>query len=422
MKLFTQYNRITLWVLAGFFLISSIVYYFLMRDLLFQELDKSMVKIEKRIEDYVQENHSFPDVESLDDLHVTYVETAQGGSPVFRLITPTRGKNSDHIRELDFYLDKGGRWYKVTVSRKLEGIKATAQMVVKMAVITLLLVIVAFLIVNRLVFRRLWRPFYESIAAIGRFQLGKHTLTDLPSTRIEEFNFMNDQFKGMAAKINREYIVLKEFTENASHEMQTPLAVIRSKLDLAIQDQHLSQEQSDTLRSAYASLKKLASLNRALLLIAKISNNQYSENAVLDIKEKLQDKILQFQELWEGKLTISSDLGEAEISANPDLVDIMLNNLFSNAGRHNVSAGKVMVRLDGMSLEIKNTGRPAPLDETRMFQRFYKGSVQEESNGLGLSIVKEICDLSGITLSYAYSAGLHGFTLQWNGAGRQTLP
>ena len=414
MKLFTQYNRITLWVLVAFFGLSSLTYYFLMRALLFRELDNSLTKIERRIRDYVQTHHSFPETEPLDDLRVSYTGVSQPGSPTYRLIPPTKGKNTDNIRELDFYLQLDRKWYKITASRNLEGMKSTAQMVMKTAGITLGIILLAALLLNRLLFRRLWRPFYESIAVIGQFQLGKQALAGFPKTKIEEFNFMNAQFRQMAAKVNKEYLVLKEFTENASHEMQTPLAVIRSKLDLAIQDRQLSEAQSTTLLSAYASVKKLSSLNRSLLLIAKINNNQYDNNTHVDIHEKLTDKIIQFRELWADKLTIASELGEAAIDANPDLVDILLNNLFSNAGRHNIPNGQVQVQLTPGRLEIKNTGLPIPLDETRMFQRFYKGSGQEESNGLGLSILKEICDLSSIHPSYSFSGNMHAFILQWN--------
>ena len=418
MKLFAQYNRITLWVLVVFFLLSSLVYYFLMRRLLFRELDLSMTKIEKQIVDYVHVHHAFPVEDSLGDLRIAYAETSGPGASAFRLIPPTRGKNTDNIRELVFFMPQDGRWYRVTISRNLEGIGGTARMVMNTAGVTLLIIVIASFLVNRLVFRKLWQPFYSSIAAIGAFQLGRQNGMELPETRVEEFNFMNDQFKRMAAKVNKEYLILKEFTENASHEMQTPLAIIRSKLDLAIQDQHLSEEQSATLQSAYGSVKKLANLNRSLLLIARISNDQYSNATMIDVKEKLYDKIISFQEIWRERLEVVYELQEARIKINADLLDILLNNLFSNASKHNIVKGKVMIRLTEGSLEIKNTGKPVPLDETRMFQRFYKASLEDDSNGLGLSIIKQICDLAGIAISYSFVGNLHGFLLQWDGSGR----
>ncbi|HEX3934707.1 MAG TPA: hypothetical protein VHW43_08505, partial [Puia sp.] len=140
MKLFTQYNRITLGILVGFFLLSSLIYYFLMRGLLFRELDRSLTKIEKQIVAYVQVHHSFPVEDSLGDLRIAYTMTSQPGLPGFRLIPPSRGKNSDHIRELSFFMELDHRWYKVIVSRNLEGIKGTALMVLYTAVITLLVV------------------------------------------------------------------------------------------------------------------------------------------------------------------------------------------------------------------------------------------------------------------------------------------
>jgi signal transduction histidine kinase len=418
MKLFTQYNRITLGVLVGFFLLSSLVYYFLMRGLLFRELDLSMTKIEKQVVAYVQVHDAFPVEDSLGDLRIAYAAAANPGPRTFRLIPPAKGRNSDNIRELDFFTQLNSRWYKVTISRNLEGVGGTARMVMNTAAVTLVIIVIASLLVNRLVFRKLWKPFYTSIAAIGEFQLGKQNGMELPDTRIEEFNFMNDQFRRMAAKVNKEYLILKEFTENASHEMQTPLAIIRSKLDLAIQDQQLSEGQSVTLQSAYASVKKLANLNRSLLLIAKISNDQYSNSKMIDIKDKLYDKIVAFQEIWRGQLYVVYDLNDARIRMNADLLDILLNNLFSNASKHNTPNGKVVIRLTENALEIKNTGKPVPLDETRMFQRFYKGSLENESNGLGLSIIKQICDLAGITPIYSFGGNLHGFLLQWDVARR----
>jgi signal transduction histidine kinase len=420
MKLFTQYNRITLSVLVGFFLVCSLIYYFLMRGLLIQESDKSLIKIEKNIRNFVAVHNSLPVVEPLDDLRISCVKIASPttGAPAeersFLLIPPTPGKNRDNIRQMTFFLQLDHDWYGVTISRTLEGMKATALMVLKTAVVTLLIIAIAFMIVSQLLFRRLWQPFYDSIGVISRFKLGKNTLEAFPETSIQEFRFMNEQFIRMAAQISKEYGVLKQFTENASHEMQTPLAVIRSKLDLAIQDEALSASQSATLKSAYGSVKKLTSLNRALLLMARISNNQYGGRVVFNIKDKLQDKINQFTALWQDKLSLSRELHDAEIDINPDLADILLNNLFSNACKHNVPDGTVNVCLADSRLQIENTGRPVPLDESRMFQRFYKASKHEESNGLGLAILKEICDQSGITPSYSFRGNIHTFTLEWN--------
>jgi signal transduction histidine kinase len=248
---------------------------------------------------------------------------------------------------------------------------------------------------------------------LHNFQLGKKSPILLPKTDIDEFNFMNASLEKMTAKAEKEYIILKEFTENASHEMQTPLAIIRSKLDLAIQEQDLSEKQSATLRSAYAAIKKLTGLNRSLLLMAKIENNQFAEIVPIDLKAKLVDKIFQFQELWGGKISITHELGDAMMNANSDLIDLLLNNLFSNSSKHNIQNGTIFIELKDKFLAISNTGKPSRLDPARLFTRFYKEPGDGNNNGLGLSIVKQICEVSGVTPSYSYCNNMHTFILQW---------
>jgi len=416
MKLFSRYHRVNLLIMLVFFLLFSLTYFFLVNFLIRRELDVNLTKIERRIRSYVEQHHAFPTEQSVDDLRIGYVQTGQASGPrYFRLIAPSDqpGKNSHSLRELTFSLQMDHQWYKVTVARNLEGTNSFSRLVIKATVIMLLIVIIVAILVNRFLFRKLWEPFYASITALHHFQLGKKNAIRLPKTNIDEFDFMNTSLERMTEKAEKEYIVLKEFTENASHEMQTPLAIIRSKLDLAIQDQGLSEKQSSTLKSAYSAIKKLSSLNRSLLLIAKIENNQFAEINVINLKVKLEDKILQFQELWEGKICITHRLGDALIEANSDLIDLLLNNLFSNSSKHNTPGGSVFIELNEHSLAISNTGKPSPLDPARLFTRFYKQPGDGDNNGLGLSIVKQICDVSGIVASYAFNNNIHTFTLQW---------
>ena len=418
MKLFTRYHRVNTLIMVLFFLLSSLAYYFMMNLLILQELDLNLTKIEKRIRSYVELHKAFPIEQSLDDLRISHVQTDHPSQTRrFRLIDPSHqpGKNPHSLRELIFFLQLDDQWYEVTVARNLEGTNSFAKLVIKASIITLLVVVIASASVNRFLFRKLWQPFYSSISALNNFQLGKRNPILLPKTKIDEFNFMNANLEKMTGRIEKEYIVLKEFTENASHEMQTPLAIIRSKLDLAIQDQNLSEKQSITLKSAYAAIKKLTSLNRSLLLIAKIENNQFAEVNTIKLKAKLEDKILQFQELWEGKICITHRLGDAMIDANSDLIDLLLNNLFSNCSKHNIPNGNIFIELNGNSLAISNTGKPAPLDPARLFTRFYKQPGDVDNNGLGLSIVKQICEASGIVPTYSFHENRHTFILKWGG-------
>src|SRR5450631_1952178 len=221
MKLFSRYHRVNLLIMVVFFLLSSLAYYFLMNFLILQELDQDLSKIEKHIRAYVEEHNAFPAEQSLDDLRISHVQNDLAvKARNFQLIEPPHqpGKKGHSLRELNFFLEQDHRWYEVTVARNLEGTNSFAKLVIKDTIVTLLVVIIASILVNRFLFRKIWQPFYASITALHNFQLGKKSRIVLPKTNIDEFNFMNASLEKMTARAEKEYIILKEFTENASHE------------------------------------------------------------------------------------------------------------------------------------------------------------------------------------------------------------
>jgi signal transduction histidine kinase len=165
---------------------------------------------------------------------------------------------------------------------------------------------------------------------------------------------MNQTLEKTTSQARREYSLLKEFTENASHEMQTPLAIIRSKLDLLIQDENLSEDQSKTMQSAYSAIEKLSRLNQSLLLLAKIENNQFAETTNIDLKQKIEEKLDAFHELWQNQnISVSSSLKDATVDLNSELTEILLNNLLSNATRHNFSNGSIRIILNEKQLKFQ---------------------------------------------------------------------
>lgn len=225
---------------------------------------------------------------------------------------------------------------------------------------------------------------------------------------------MNKSLLEATEKAEQDYLLLKEFTENASHEIQTPLSIIRSKLDMMIQESDLSRSQSELAKSAYSAVKKLSRLNQSLLLLAKIENGQFDNSHQIDLREKVEEKIAQFNELW-GSRDISStyQLQDSQLVISPELLDVLLNNLFSNATNHNIPSGAISIMLEQQLLIISNTSSTGPLDEKRLFRRFYKESLNSNHNGLGLSIVKQISKVSSIHTDYTYADGFHSFMLSW---------
>jgi signal transduction histidine kinase len=270
------------------------------------------------------------------------------------------------------------------------------------------------LLINRQVLSTIWRPFYESLEVIKSFKVNNSATLKLPLSSIEEFTLLNDHFRMAAGNAVQDYQRLKEFSENASHEIQTPLAIIRSNLDNMAQQESLTEKQSEHLQSVYTAVTKLSKLQQSLLLLTKLDNRQFHQQRSIRLDLEVKDKMSQFQELWQNKsIACTLESQDVNIEINKDLLDILLNNLFSNATRHNIENGSIHIIVDNSSLSIRNTGNPPALDPLRIFQRFYKSVANSESNGLGLSIIKEICDISCIQVLYQYQQGWHEFRLIW---------
>lgn len=416
MKLFTKYNRLNLVIMVAIFILTSIVYYFLLRYVLIEELDEDLFEKKRKIEQYVAAKKSLPTFENLDDVIVFYSKASSYSdkASISQVIHFDREEKLERpFRQLQFFQYLEGIPYLVTVIKPVEGIQSLFRAIALITMLTILLIIVTSILLNRLLLKRLWHPFYEIIATVRRFKLGKKEEPVFVQTDIDEFTFLNDNLQETITAAQNDYRVLKEFTENASHESQTPLAIIRSKLDLLIQEDTLSEHQTQLLGEAYGAIKKLSRLNQSLLLLTKIENHLFRTTEVLDLKQKIDQKVRQFSELWQNnQMKVKVDLSEVYLQANPDLVDSLLNNLLSNASRHNTAGGNIFITLDKDKLVVENTAIGGELDRSRIFRRFYKEDPAMHSNGLGLSIIKEICDQTNIRIMYAFNGSGHVFTLE----------
>ena len=238
-------------------------------------------------------------------------------------------------------------------------------------------------------------------------------IVQLQHTSTKEFAELNKTVQMMTDKAKQDYESLKNFTDNASHEMQTPLAIINSKLDVLIQDESLSEFQMRQLQGVYDALDRLSNLNQSLLLLTKIENSQFNEQENISLDDLVREKLIQFEELSAAKkLVITTDIQQVNISGNKKLNDILIGNLLNNAIRYNVTGGSIAVKLTDEALLISNSSFLPALDSDQVFQRFYRhADTRQDGNGLGLSIVKQICAMAGYNISYSYFNNLHQFKI-----------
>jgi signal transduction histidine kinase len=413
MKLFTRYLRINLFATLVIFVLASMAFYFLLWHVTLGQVDEDL-KIEKReIESYINKYHRTPEPMNVKDQNMSFEKTAENYlASHFKTIRPAGKSEDEDFREISFTLPVNNEWYVFRVSKSLERTQNLNQSIIIISLITIILILLVSLLINRWQLGRLWKPFYSTLAGIEKFRIGTSRTPKFESGTIDEFNLLNSTLNLFIQDAEKDYKSLKEFTENASHELQTPLAIVRSTLDVLIQDEKLSETQINTLQTAYSAIQKMSKLNQSLLLLNKIDNRQFSDIITIDFKTLVEQKMNDWQELWQGRnLQITAFVKSTLVVLNEQLAEIMLNNLFSNAARHTAAGGLVSIRLEEKIFEISNSAAGGPLDPEKLFKRFSKGGQDSDHHGLGLSIVKQITEVSGTRISYRYAENRHYFSV-----------
>lgn len=284
-----------------------------------------------------------------------------------------------------------------------------------------LALLVSLTILQRMMSKKLWKPFYDTLDKIEGFKLESGQKPDFEQTTTIEFSRLNEKLNGLMVDNITIYKQQKEFIENASHELQTPLAVFKSQLDILLQQPGLTQSNTEIIRSLYAVSARMTRLNKNLLFLARIDNSQLSNMEVVDFVKILHDQLLYLRELAESEgLTVHVETGNSlNLKANKLLVESLINNMVVNAIRHNVKEGTINIKVDNSGLKVSNTGVPYALDPNKIFRRFSRSSEEKKGNGLGLAIVQQICIMHGWEVGYNYENNLHVFGVKMFNRGSQ---
>lgn len=282
----------------------------------------------------------------------------------------------------------------------------------------LLIFIFLFLImigVNWWLSNKLWKPFYSTIKSIQSFQANTKEKPMLQISSIKEFKELNFAIGNMMEKMIRDFKAQKQFTENASHETQTPLAVIKAKIELLLQSDNLGKTETDYIATINNAATKLSRLNKSLLLLTKIENQQFKVQKNIPIDQIIKESIVLFQtHLEEKNITLLETYSlEKKLNINPDLCLVLINTILLNAIVHNVQNGIIEINLNEKQITFSNTGQTQPLNSNKIFERFNKNSSSNESLGLGLAIAKEIATTNGLILSYKYESKRHCFCIEF---------
>jgi signal transduction histidine kinase len=416
MKLSAHYNKASIIITVLVLLAGAVIYFFAINYIARNQLDRDLTEEFEEVIDYVNLNGKLPRQVEFDEDQTVFIKTDQKNLQTRFFDTvynDNKEKKNEPGRAVSGLISLKGLHYKVIITESRESTEYLVQII---AIITLLLMIGLILILfitNKYILNGLWKPFYETLTALKAFNISDSKSFRLKSNKVDEFNELNSAVEIMSLRVKNDYQHLKHFTENASHEMMTPLAVITSKLDTLIQDETLKPEQYEQINDIYAATGKLSRMNQSLLLLVKIENNLIDDAEILSLNVLMSHKIRQFQELILTKdIQVIEALEEKKVLVSKYLIDILLNNLFSNAIRHNVNHGKLIIKLTGTQLIFQNTGDTGPLDPQRLFERFQKEQ-KSEGTGLGLTIVKNICTVYKWEITYYYDGLLHTFQIRF---------
>ena len=275
--------------------------------------------------------------------------------------------------------------------------------------------VVSIVVLNNVLLKRIWRPFYHLLRQLKHFRLDKATKIETPQTDVDEFRMLNDTVRKLLERNIETYTSQKHFIENASHELQTPLAICISKLETLAEQPGFSEEQLALLSSALDNLDRLTRLNKSLLLLSKIENKQFSDVEVVNVNELVNKVVSDFSDqTFYNQLTVTIE--EESIcrqKMNAGLALVLVTNLVKNAIIHNKPGGTVHILLHSNSLTVENTGASKPLDDQKIFMRFHSEKPSALSTGLGLALVKAIAHLYQFEISYSFNEN-HKLTVKFS--------
>jgi signal transduction histidine kinase len=398
----------------------GVLLYFTIKRVVYKQIDNSLITEKIIIQEQIEQTDTIPD----------FAAALGHQIEVKSLDFPVR--NLQSIKDTDIYDVKSGSYlscrylyysgntiakegYIITIFQVLsENEELLKDIALSMFFLLFSLLLISILI-NYFIARKLWSPFYDSVKIAGKFDIQLDKPLDLPETDINEFRELNKVFDQMTSKMRNDYLNLKEFSENAAHEIQTPLAVIRSKADLLMQQKNLNRDSIGLIKSINDATTRLFKLNQGLLLISKIENLSFHEKKKISLKQIIERNLENYKEIMQiKKINVEVDANnEAIVEMNEVLADVLISNLLSNAVRFNVDGGFIKCSVDDKSIIFTNSGFPLKIEPELLFRRFQKGSNNPQSVGLGLSIVRKIAERYGMHITYKYADSIHELKLQY---------
>lgn len=407
MKLLRQTNIYSISLSAILLLIAGIILYFILTGIINEEINEKLIVNYHRIAEQVENGEhpaGLPPIIEVKELHNVKATPAQIKDTT--MYDPYE-KDMEPFRQVSGVVLNNQSAWRITVRRVVLEPHDYLQSIGTALIIVFILLLSGFLLINKLISIKVWKPFYANIETLKSFSITQPQQLQLQATHISEFRDLNHTLSWLTDKVQSDYRVMKEFSENAAHEMQTPLAIVRAKMEDALQDPGLTENMASQINQALSAANRLAQLNKSLLTLAKVENHQFTDIQDIEVDEIIHKMIQDHQSFMEAKqIHLSLDLHPLTIKADPLLMNMLISNLVNNAIKHNRQEGEITITTSNRKISIINTGEPLK-DPESMFERFSKANASSASTGLGLAIVKKICEIYDWKISYTTDKLLH---------------
>lgn len=423
MKLLTKTNIYTSIATALLFALGVFVVYQVIKVKLDRDVDEQLLAAKSRIINGL--NEGIPPKEFLSNIgqqiyvKEIYKQTLFDNRFVEYVEKPKEDAGVKHSekkvtqRELLFQTRANNKVYEVTVCISLLEGQKMGEYIIGVVLIFLIVSIFLLFLLNRYISAFIWSPFYDTLSRIKTWNIKKNDTLEFKPNDIDEFHLLNDTVKDLTQQIQLDYYNLKEFTENVSHEAQTPLSIISAKLELLLQQSNYSEKQHEHLLQAYRATQRMYKLNEALILLTRIENKQFVDKCLIELTLAIEEKLDVLSDFIEAKhIVVHKEYNNIiQKEVNPVLLTILLNNLFINAIKYNFEeGGMIRIMLDDNSLTIENTSPVEKIDKQFIFERFKKNSTSG-SLGVGLSLIKKVVDFFNWQITYSHKDKLHRFKI-----------
>jgi signal transduction histidine kinase len=381
-------------------IIGSIFCFLMIEYIAYEETDEFLKYEMERIVKYNNEFQSFPNFNNIAYIvpHVNYPK------PYYKdtLLLEPGDNEMVPYREIRFTINQDGNFYGVVLRHLMLGRDDIAQGTLLITVGSMLLIALFLVLIVNHITGKIWAPFYQTMNKLNNFAID-NPVPEFPKTTTDEFEALNVTLRGLLKKVSDDYRSNKEFYENASHELQTHLAIIRTNTERLIDDSDSSEKKGiNELERIYSALTKLSHVQKSLLLLCKVNNRQFSNEASIHFHEIVQHTIETFSEVCQiREIIITHEIQPVTLSMDLGLAEILINNLIKNAVKYNVDNGYISISLNTSSFEIKNSGPQVEDDPSKFFERFSRGL--NGNLGIGLALVKQICEFYKYTITYEIS-------------------